>query len=244
MNYVVVGASAGLGRRLAEDLARRGSNLTIVSSDHRDLDAIAGDLRIRYGVEVKTLEVDLGQERIPVELLVEQSSILGKLDGLIVPVGSVYSDDYPDLDTERIHRLVRVNFLSIAKIVQAFLPLLRSSPGSCVTGFGSVAATRGRCANVHYSASKRALESYFQSLRHCEVRSGIIVQFYTLGYLDTSLAYGLKLPFAKADPGLLSSLVIENLHKDIGFVYYPKYWRLVCAALRMTPWFIQKRMRF
>lgn len=244
MNYVVVGASAGLGRRLAEGLARRGADLTIVSSDRRDLYAVASDLRIRYGVKVQAVEIDLAREHIPVELLVDQSSVLGRLDGLILPAGSVYSDDYPTLETERIHRLVRVNFVSIVEIIRAYLPLLRDSAGSCITGFGSVAATRGRCANVHYAAAKRALESYFQSLRHCEVNSGVVVQFYTLGYLDTSLAYGLKLPFAKADPGLLSSLVIENLHKDIGFVYYPRYWRFVCAALKMIPWCIHKRMRF
>ncbi|MDQ7782636.1 MAG: SDR family oxidoreductase [Desulfomonilaceae bacterium] len=244
MNYVVVGATAGLGRRLVEGLARRGADLTLVSSDPRDLDAIACDVRLRYEVNVQALEMDLGREQIPVDSLVEQSIVSGMPNGLILPVGAIHSDDVPGLNIDKIQRLVRINFLSVVEIVQAFLPMLRNSPGSCITAFGSVAASRGRCGNVHYSASKRALESYFQSLRHCEAESGVIVQFYTLGYMDTSLAYGMNLPFAKADPGLLSSLVIENLHRDIGFVYYPKYWRLVCTALKMTPWFIHKRMRF
>ena len=90
MNYVVVGGSAGLGRCLVEGLARRGADLTIVSSDHRDLDAIANDLRIRYRVEIETLEIDLGREHIPVERVVERSAVLGKPAGLIFPVGVVH----------------------------------------------------------------------------------------------------------------------------------------------------------
>ncbi len=59
-----------------------------------------------------------------------------------------------------------------------------------MVGFGSIAAARGRSGNVVHASSKRALESYFESLRHAWAGQGPRVQFYILGYLDTSLASG------------------------------------------------------
>ena len=60
MIAIVVGASAGLGRALAEELAATGHDLVVVSSDARDLEALASDLRIRHGVRVVTVPFDLG----------------------------------------------------------------------------------------------------------------------------------------------------------------------------------------
>ena len=41
--------------------------------------------------------------------------------------------------------------------------------------------------NVAYSAAKRALASFFESLRHACADTGVAVQFYVLGYMDTEL---------------------------------------------------------
>ncbi len=62
MTYVIVGASSGLGRAIAEVFAAAGHNLVIVSSDRRDLLALASDLTIRNGVRVVSVEADLGGE--------------------------------------------------------------------------------------------------------------------------------------------------------------------------------------
>ncbi|MBN8483018.1 MAG: SDR family NAD(P)-dependent oxidoreductase, partial [Xanthomonadales bacterium] len=59
MTAIVIGASSGLGRALAVELARRGRPLLLVASDARDLDALACDLGLRFGVAVGTLALDL-----------------------------------------------------------------------------------------------------------------------------------------------------------------------------------------
>ena len=52
---VVVGASSGLGRALATELARRGHAVLLVASDRRDVDALAADLQLRHGVPARAL---------------------------------------------------------------------------------------------------------------------------------------------------------------------------------------------
>ena len=141
-------------------------------------------------------------------------------------------------------RLVRVNFLSMVATVTRFLPVLLARPRPVIVGFGSVAAARGRARNVIYSASKRALESFFESLRHALAGSEVNVQLYVLGYMDTTLGLAAPKWLPRGDPTRLSQRVLRNLQRDIGVAFYPSYWRVMLALLRVTPWAIYRRTRF
>ena len=64
MKCLVIGASAGLGRAVTEELAARGHKLSIVSSDESDLASIAKDLKLRHSTKVSYLAMDLTQINI------------------------------------------------------------------------------------------------------------------------------------------------------------------------------------
>ncbi|MBM3303062.1 MAG: SDR family NAD(P)-dependent oxidoreductase [Deltaproteobacteria bacterium] len=244
MTYLVVGASAGLGREVARRLAARKSDLVIVSSDRRDLEVMASDLAIRHRVKVETVEADLGAADPCLQRLVEAIQRLGRLDGLIFTAGANLPDDDLTLEFEQAQRLLRINFQSIVYITAELLPLLRNSPGASITAFGSVAALRGRRRNIYYSCAKRALQSFFESLRHSLVGAGIATQFYVVGYLATNLAFGIPTPLPKADPEAFSAKILANLNKDMGVVYYPWYWKYLGTIVRMTPWSVFRRLDF
>ena len=57
MTFIIVGASAGLGRALAEKFASEGNNLIIISSELKDVNAIKCDLENRFNVEVFTTQM-------------------------------------------------------------------------------------------------------------------------------------------------------------------------------------------
>lgn len=236
MTYVIVGASAGLGRALAHRFAAAGHNLIVVSSDKRDLSAVAADLSIRYGVQVVPVTADVGSGDAYLDRVAAAVDALGGVNGLLFPIGAVSSNDNGSLDPHMAEWLTRVNFLSVVSLVARFLLILRRQPQAAIVGFGTIAATRGRGVNVAYAAAKRALESFFESLRYVCAGSHVRVQFYVLGYLDTNLAFGISTLMPKADPNMLSARVLRNLDRDIGVVYYPRFWRYLCAVLRHVPW--------
>jgi hypothetical protein len=62
--------------------------------------------------------------------------------------------------------------------------------------------------------------------------------------MDTELAAGIQSPIPKGDPRALGDLVLKNLDRDVGVVYYPWFWRALCAVLRGLPWGFFKRSRF
>ena len=244
MTAVVVGASAGLGRALAERLAASRHDLVVVASDARDLEALAADLRIRYGVRVVAVALDLGREASSAEPLARAVAELGGgLDALLLPVGWTAARDEVEVEPGVPERLLRTNFLSVVTLVSGLLPALREKPRSSIVGFGSVAAVRGRGANVVYAASKRALQTYFEGLRHACASSSVSVAFYVLGYLDTSLAFGRRTLLPRADPARLAARVVRDLGRRDGVMYHPALWRLVCAALPLVPFSIYKRLK-
>jgi short-subunit dehydrogenase len=66
---LITGASSGLGAEYARQLAAKGADLVLVARDRHALDALAGEVRAAYGIEVEVLAADLldARERAEVE---------------------------------------------------------------------------------------------------------------------------------------------------------------------------------
>ncbi|HEV8240579.1 MAG TPA: SDR family NAD(P)-dependent oxidoreductase [Thermoanaerobaculia bacterium] len=244
MTAVVVGASAGLGRALAVELARSGRPLLLVASDRRDLDALAGDLSLRFGVAAKVLALDAADADALAAGLRAAAAELPPVEALLLPIGTVDDGDTPLLEPARARRLIDVNFTAPAAAVRELLPGMLERHRGAVVGFGSVAAARGRSRNAVYAAAKRALASYFESLRHLAEPAGVAVAFYVLGYLDTRLAFGRRLLLPKGAPTAVARRVVRRLGRDRGVGYLPRFWYPLVLALKALPHAVYGRLDF
>ena len=242
MNALIVGASSGLGRALAEELAACGANLFLAASDLRDLEPLAADLRTRFGIKAAVEAVDL---RSFDAALFRQACLgaLGSIDALFYAAGvSLIEKDPSRLSGPEIEALAAVNFTAGVKIVNSFIDDLARAPRAVCVGIGSVAEARPRGQNTVYAASKRGLEFYFSGLRQLLAGSPVKVQFYRVGYMDTQLSFGRDGPLPKADPKRLAAAICRRLDKDFGVAYLPGWWGLAAAAYRLIPWPLFKRM--
>jgi short-subunit dehydrogenase len=245
VTWVVVGASAGLGRALAERLAKDRADLLLVASDARDLEPLRADLALRFGAAVRTIAHDAADAAGLADAIAGALPEGAAIEGLLFPVGLSADDDEGTAPPDRIQRIAAVNFLCVAAVCGRLLPRMLAQGAGAIAGFGSVAAARGRGRNVVYAASKRALESYFESLRHLGDARGLRVSFYVLGYMDTALAYGRKLPFPVADPAAVAERVIADLRGGGGGSrHLPWWWAPIGLVVRALPWAVFRRMRF
>ncbi len=243
MTFIVVGASAGLGRSLAEKFASEKNDLILISSDIRDLIPLKSDLEIRF--KVKIIPIEISFKKIPVDFteITQSLNHLSPLEGILLPIGYTDTNDAPGADDAMTIEILNTNLISVCLIVNHFLSSLKERR-SVIIGFGSVAAIRGRTRNATYAASKRGLESFFESLRHSTQNSNAIVQFYILGYLDTNLSFSdhKTVFFKRADVKKLSSIIYSNRFKDFGIAVYPNTWKLVRLLLPFIPWNIFKKI--
>jgi short-subunit dehydrogenase len=240
MRSLVIGATRGLGRSLAELLAKNHHDLFLVSSKERDLAPLAADLASRYGVRAFYLACDLAAPD-PAALHAEVKARLGGIENLFYIAGLSLRDAPPVTD-ELALRLVNVNLTSAVRLVNLFFAELAGTPGANIVGIGSVAAARGRRINSVYGAAKRGLEGYFEALRHRLAGQACKVQFYRAGYLKTDKTAEQKRFLPALEPDAAASVIVANLGKDLGAVYLPRWWGAVTTILRLLPWAAFKRL--
>lgn len=235
MKYLIIGASSGLGRELANIFAQKKNDLIIVSRDKRDLDALKSDLEIKYHVNVETIELDFSSLEEINEKLLSKNQILENLQGALFPVGMMFDEDNLSMNSEKIQKLVFSNFISIAHTINTLSKYLRKKNNSSLIGFGSVSGFLGRKINVSYAGAKRGLESFFESLAFDKSFKSINIQFYTLGYLDTNLSFGKDLKLPKGSIKKLSKLVYNNKNQNFKKIYYPAYWQIIYLIIKAIP---------
>jgi short-subunit dehydrogenase len=239
---IVVGASSGLGRALAQELASRGRDVLLVASDARDLDALCADLALRHGVSARALALDLAHEPDPGARILAALTDLPAANALLLPVGTSRQDDDFSLGAGAIGQLLAINLHAPLAIVHALLQSLLEARGAVVL-FGSIAGVRGRGRNVVYAGAKRALISLYESLRQRHAADGLRVQLYQLGFLATNLTHGMKLPAAAAAPATIARIVVSRMAGGSSLRYLPGKFALIAAIVRALPWFLYRRMR-
>ena len=231
MTFVIVGASAGLGRALAEKFASEGHDLIVISSELKDLNAIKGDLQNRFNVKIFPIEMMFQEHTLDFKEFDETIRLAGKISGVLLPIGHSDPTDNPYVNESKIYNIFNVNLVNVCIFINHCLEILKDTKLT-ITGFGSISAIRG-------------LESYFESLRHAEAESEITIQFYLLGYLKTNLTFGEQTVGPKpVEVDKLATEVFDNISKDFGMKFYPRVWIPLMMALRFMPWGFFRRIKF
>lgn len=242
MTYIIVGASAGLGRSLAETYAASGYDLVLISSDSRDLMALRNHLISCYGVRIFICEIDFLSPKIDLNLIDAELTKCSPLMGILAPIGLVSDFDIVGLDSSLMNDILRVNFLSPVTLINYYLPAIKTNKGNII-GFGSIASARGRQSNTAYASAKSALQTYFEGLRFESYKCNFFVQFYTLGYMDTNLAFSKKLLFPVESTSIISQYVLKNMNMSDHY-FLPKFWKPIFYVVRFLPWMLFKRITF
>ena len=239
---IVIGASSGLGRALAAELARRNYSLLLVASDLRDLDALGASLNLAHGIAVRALALDLAREADPGARIVAALGGMPSASALLLPIGYSREDDDLSLDAASFGQLLAVNLHAPLAIVHALLPVITETHGTIVL-FGSVAATRGRGRNVVYAGAKRALVSLYESLRQRYRPRELRVQMYELGFMKTNLTHGLRLPLPSVDPETVARTVVRRLDRGSSRRYLPRWWAPIALLVRWLPWPMYRKLK-
>ena len=240
MKYIILGASSGLGREIAYLLAEKKNDLIIISRDERDLSAIKNDLEIQFKINVTYFELDLSSFEKIQNFFKSNPNIINEIDGMLMPIGMIMENDVITNNLENSNQLIQSNLGSVIYFVSKFLLTFIKKNKGTIVGFGSVSAIFGRDKNVVYAASKRALQSFFESLEISLASTKLNIQFYTLGYIDTNLSYGKDLILPKGSAKKLAHIIHNNLNKNSIKLFYPNWWKYINIVFKIIPFFFIK----
>jgi short-subunit dehydrogenase len=184
-SIVITGASGGIGRALAAELAAPGRTLLLLGRDRKRLDA-AVDAAARRGATAEVAAVDLRDGSRLAEVIAAFDAA-HPVDLLVVNAG-VKTGNRDGIEASgQGERVVTVNLLSAIRTVETLLPALRARGAGWVAIVGSLAGVAPHADLLSYSASKAGLHAYATALRRGLRGSGVGVTTVIPGFVDTPM---------------------------------------------------------
>jgi 3-oxoacyl-[acyl-carrier protein] reductase len=177
---VVTGASRGIGRAIAAELAREGCDLALCARGAEPLEALAKELR-ETGRTVYTQTVDVADEQA-VAGFVETAA--GQLGGLDVVVSNVSAGGLKGPDQWRIS--FEADLLAFVRLAEAAVPHLERSDAAAIVVIGTTSAfdTLPPTSANSYAALKAAVLEHASGLGHALAPKGIRVNTVSPGPID------------------------------------------------------------
>lgn len=192
---VITGAGKGIGRAIAEALAKEGVHLGLIARTAADLEALAGNLTNQYGIKAVGATADISVQSEAEAAYAAISQELGTADILINNAGIARFGNLLDMAAEEWKRVVDVNLMGTYHMLRTVLPGMVERSSGDVINISSTAGERGFATGSAYNASKFAVmgltEAVLQEVRKHNIR----VTALTPSTVNTELAVhaGLKI---------------------------------------------------
>jgi short-subunit dehydrogenase len=217
---LVTGASSGIGKAFAENLAAKGMNLALVARRLDRLDALAATLHAEHGIDVKTCRTDLGTGGAAAEILDRTAA----LDiGLVISnAGFSLKGDHAAHDTAALTEMLMVNCHTPMQLAHGFIPRLRARGKGGLIFTSSIEALIGVPFSTAYSATKGFVNRLAEGLWGELSPHNIDVLALCPGATDTEALQRMKIDRASL-PHLMSAeevvrLAFENIANGPVFV--------------------------
>ena len=156
---IVTGASQGIGKYIAEALARKGCDIAICARTESDLMAAADDIEDE-GAEVLALPMDVTDEGEPDRLVEETAKKFGRIDTYVGNVGSNRKGSFETLSDEDWEDLINLNLMSHVRVSRAAVPHMQEVEGASICYISSIFGRElGGAGLSLYNTTKSALIS-------------------------------------------------------------------------------------
>ena len=168
---IITGASSGIGKALAYELAHQGAKVVLAARNIEELLHIEQDLR-QQGAEVLSVRTDVTKELACKELIEQAYARFGRIDALINNAGISMRALLEDLEPAVLRKVMDVNFWGTVYCSKYALPYLLESKGSLV-GVISIAGFIGLPGRTGYAASKFAVRGFLNTVRIENMKKGL-----------------------------------------------------------------------
>lgn len=250
---IVTGGASGIGRAIAEELAKRGCEVVLADRQIQLAEEVASGIKTFFGSEATAAETDVtdfpGLQRL-VRDTVERT---GRLDYMFNNAGIAIGGNVHHYGIEDWNRIVDVNLRGVINGVQATYPIMMNQGFGHIVNTASITGLMPTPGAVAYSMTKHAVVGLSKSLRAESAHLGIRVSALCPGVIRTPILdgggkYGKMLVDIPAEkrrdmwerfkpmaPEVFAQQVIDLVAKNTPIIIVPSWWKVYWWTNRLFP---------
>lgn len=234
---IIIGATSGIGKSLAELLLRKGYQVGVTGRREDLFQTIDVDEKSSMVSKMMDVQSILTLEEKCYELVHE----LGGLDLLIISAG--IGEENGDLDFKIEHNVIKTNVLGFTCIADWAARYFKKQGFGHIVNISSIAGIRGGGGAPSYNASKAFQINYLEGLRINANQSNLPIYFTDVrpGFINTAMAKGEGL-FWVAPVQKAAQQIFDGIEQKKNIIYITKRWRLIAYFLKIIPYSILKRI--
>ncbi|MDF2690894.1 MAG: putative Glucose/ribitol dehydrogenase [Gammaproteobacteria bacterium] len=229
----ITGASSGIGRAVAIELAKAQARLVISGRNREALQ----ELKKAYPKQIElVLAFDVTNLNANLAAAGHITKQLGGLDKVFLNAGASQHIDPAEFHSEAFVKMIKINYFSLVYGIEAALPLLQSSKAPHIIGMSSMAAYHGLPLGEAYSAAKAASRNLLQGLQVDFKQKGISVSIVCPGFIDTPLTarHRFSMPFLMTAERA-ASIIVKGIIKRKAEIAFPKPMIWAAKSLNYLP---------
>ena len=245
-HVLLTGASSGIGRELAKELASRGARLALTARRRPLLESLAEEISARGWAKPAVAEADLSQRDAAQALAAQAERELGHIDVLVNNAGAGAGGRTCAIgDRDEAREAFETNYWSPLALIKALVPAMEKRGHGAVVNVTSMAQISTWPGFGAYAATKAALAIATETLAMELVDSQVHVLEVIPGPVDTAvqgetrLAPGIERMLNRTplgDPAALARLIADALERGRTRLIYPRRARLGYALPTLARW--------
>jgi short-subunit dehydrogenase len=229
----ITGASSGIGKAVAIELARRGAKVAISARNEIALKQTAKEMDSNATLIIPMDVTEKAQNRKAVQQINDH---WGGLDIAFFNAGTAEYVDMKNFDSSIFERTMTTNFLSMVYGIEAVLPLLRNSTTAQLGGMSSTVSFAGIPRAEAYGASKAAIRNMLQALRIHLVQENIHVFTVCPGFVRTPLTDKNDFPMPmRIEVDEAARIIADGISKRKQEINFPKAFSIIYKLLSYLP---------
>ena len=183
---IITGASKGLGKALAHQLAEKGYDLLLVARSEKILAELADHISEKYNVQAYSLALDLSDVRS--SKAIYDWCVQGQFNPAVLINNAGYAcwGFFDTLSIDQQQQMLQVNTGSLVNLTHVLLPLLKQQPSAYIMNVASTAAYQAVPTMALYAASKAFVKSFSRGLRYELRKTNVSVTCLSPGPMATN----------------------------------------------------------
>lgn len=233
---IIIGASSGIGRALAQVFAENGFEVGLVSRRGELLHELQKEIKVKTYVK----EIDITQTN---KAIAKVQELIKEMDGVdVFAINSGVCINNPELNWEKDEKTIAVNVLGFTAMANTALTYFLKKNSGHLVGISSVSALRGESYTPVYSASKAFVSNYLEGIRFrmIQEKKKIHVTDIQPGWVDTEMAKGEK-TFWMASTKIAALEIFSAINKKRSHAYITSKWRLYAWFAKIAPRWLHDR---